>query len=144
MKITEVMKKEKLLIITGDSSMTSGVAILHKVLKESKSMLSKKRARQKYRAFQTLAKCPNESLSAYTARTIRAAKELENTKLAVSDLDRNELWRQGLGPEFEDLNFSIDIQGIVPPGWEEDQDLSDLLGMAESYLLDHQNLLQKT
>ena len=81
-------------------------------------MLSKKREQQKFRAFQTLACGQTESLSAYTARPIRAAKKLENTKHAVTEFDRNDLWRQGLGPEFKDHNFSINIQGIVPPGWE--------------------------
>ena len=120
-RLIKAMTKEQLTIITGDSDKSatkiSGIAILHCIDRKANIKLTQNQAFLKWKELQNIKLGAKEQLASYMSRVLQAAKELDNTDYKQSTVQRNMIWRHGLGPTFDYINDSIDILGIVPKGW---------------------------
>ena len=71
--------------------------------------------------------CNREPLDTYTSRIIQGAKEINGAPYTHTNIMMNETYILGFGNTYAFTNQSIDLQGVIPEVWGDEQNTSHLI-----------------
>ena len=134
-KLDKSLTDKQMNALTADSKTSSGVEIIKTVMTQTTMETETDLPKDISKKLQKCARGVRETITDCTDSVIKLAEQLQDTDYEVSNRVQNELWRDGLGPDFKIVLDHISLTKSSPPGWKLDLPIAVLKQTATNYLI---------